>query len=496
MSNKDAKEYVSSLAKDMQVLRTSSESLGRTFAELGGTSNKLWTIVARLSSGTGFWKLQARVRSFSNMFELYYKAQDKALENTMETLDANQKLAKSYENVKIKHAAFSHSFKSLTEADKEVMRDDEVFSTYYSTFNDEALAYRKTAITYLEANDSFERQMKKRNKRMKKMSKIPFKHQSWGEILLGGEGSKRRGGLGSIGSGIGAAGRGLKAGFKDSVALNAYQKNIAPGLSKAKEKISGTYYKIATNKTILDMKAYVGNMRLTRKIRKLIPKLDMMAKSFLQVVVKALMGFMIYIPLIILVFMALKMAFNPVKKWATKNQKLFTDIKDQIIDLFYILKRFFKAVWDGDIVKVLKIWFFEVIPAVAKLLFSVGKVIAKALYVIVKEIMKALYSLAKAIVNGVTNWFGNKTGLFASGGIVNTPLQIVGEKGPELVSMPRGSRVYSNAESQRMSGGNTIHVHVNGRVGASDSEIRDIANKVAREINLRMNRTGTTGTGF
>jgi hypothetical protein len=43
-------------------------------------------------------------------------------------------------------------------------------------------------------------------------------------------------------------------------------------------------------------------------------------------------------------------------------------------------------------------------------------------------------------------------------------------------------------------GGSTIHVHVNGRVGASDAEIRDIANKVAREINLRMNRTAhTTG---
>jgi len=41
-------------------------------------------------------------------------------------------------------------------------------------------------------------------------------------------------------------------------------------------------------------------------------------------------------------------------------------------------------------------------------------------------------------------------------------------------------------------GGNTIHVHVNGRVGASDAEIRDIANKVAREINIRMNQTRST----
>jgi len=48
----------------------------------------------------------------------------------------------------------------------------------------------------------------------------------------------------------------------------------------------------------------------------------------------------------------------------------------------------------------------------------------------------------------------------------------------------------------RSSGGNTINVHVNGRVGASDAEIRDIANKVAREINLRMSRTGSGVNNF
>tara|TARA_B100001094_G_C18122367_1_gene767555 strand:- start:994 stop:1575 length:582 start_codon:yes stop_codon:yes gene_type:complete len=87
---------------------------------------------------------------------------------------------------------------------------------------------------------------------------------------------------------------------------------------------------------------------------------------------------------------------------------------------------------------------------------------------------------------------------FSTGGIVNSSMQLVGERGPELVSLPRGSRVHSNADSKRMggSGGNTINVHVNGRVGASDAEIRDIASKVAREINLRMSRTGSGVNNF
>ena len=88
---------------------------------------------------------------------------------------------------------------------------------------------------------------------------------------------------------------------------------------------------------------------------------------------------------------------------------------------------------------------------------------------------------------------------FSTGGIVNSNMQLVGERGAELVSLPRGSRVHSNADSKRMlssSGGNTINVHVNGRVGASDAEIRDIANKVAKEINLRMSRTGSGVNNF
>ena len=64
-----------------------------------------------------------------------------------------------------------------------------------------------------------------------------------------------------------------------------------------------------------------------------------------------------------------------------------------------------------------------------------------------------------------------------------------------MLNLPAGSRVHSNSASRGMVG-NTINVHVNGRVGASDAEIRDIANKVAREINMRMNRTTSAVSRF
>ena len=80
---------------------------------------------------------------------------------------------------------------------------------------------------------------------------------------------------------------------------------------------------------------------------------------------------------------------------------------------------------------------------------------------------------------------------FANGGITGSGWSLVGEKGPELVRLPAGSRVFSNADSQRM--GNNITVNVQGRVGASDAEVRDIANKIGRLVNSQINRNVTTG---
>ena len=127
------------------------------------------------------------------------------------------------------------------------------------------------------------------------------------------------------------------------------------------------------------------------------------------------------------------------------------------------------------------------VGVLAGYLVFIGSTIAALPYLIVAGI-------AGVIMLGLKNIIG-----FSTGGIVNSDMQIVGERGAELVSLPRGSRVHSNADSKRMlrsSGGNTINVHVNGRVGASDAEIRDIANKVAREINLRMSRTGSGVNNF
>lgn len=86
---------------------------------------------------------------------------------------------------------------------------------------------------------------------------------------------------------------------------------------------------------------------------------------------------------------------------------------------------------------------------------------------------------------------------FNTGGVSSGGMAIVGERGPELVNLPAGSRVRSNDTTKSMMGGsvtNNISVNVNGRLGASDGELRDIAKKIGRMVSTEINRTTSSST--
>lgn len=85
-------------------------------------------------------------------------------------------------------------------------------------------------------------------------------------------------------------------------------------------------------------------------------------------------------------------------------------------------------------------------------------------------------------------YIGEPIAMADGGFVANSGQYLVGERGPEIVNLKAGSNVTPNHKI-----GNTINVHVNGRVGASDTELRDIARKVGSMINREINRTTSTG---
>lgn len=95
-------------------------------------------------------------------------------------------------------------------------------------------------------------------------------------------------------------------------------------------------------------------------------------------------------------------------------------------------------------------------------------------------------------------WDENKSLIgLAAGGITAGNYNLVGEKGPELVKLPAGSRVYSNSQSKSMNtGGSTVinnHITINAR-DTSDAELRRIADKIGTMVNNKMNRTTSSRT--
>ena len=178
-----------------------------------------------------------------------------------------------------------------------------------------------------------------------------------------------------------------------------------------------------------------------------------------------------------------------------KNKKFFEKAWGYLSAILYDFYQIFKAVWDGEFLKVLDIYFTELLPNIfmflGNLVWGLGKV---------------LIGLVKAGFNAVIDYIVAKLftfkpdlsfipGLHTGGLIKKGGLAVVGERGPELVNLPTGARVHSNAQSQAMMG-QTINIHVNGRVGATDAEIKDIANKLSAEMNRRMNRTNRSVSAF
>jgi hypothetical protein len=101
------------------------------------------------------------------------------------------------------------------------------------------------------------------------------------------------------------------------------------------------------------------------------------------------------------------------------------------------------------------------------------------------------FVIATAIIGGVValiKFF--KKRFFADGGTTPTGMSIVGERGPEILSLPAGSRVHSNKASAKMMGGsvvNNFNITINAK-DTSKAEMRRIADEIGRQINQKINR--------
>ena len=483
---------LSQLEKDMQNLDSVMSGALQKFGELGKAGNKQWTLFARITSGSWLWRFQARLRALMNAVELYTDAQKKQNQEMLESLKLEGQLLKSGKRLR----------KGL-EFFKEVQAEDMLFG-----INPENLKK-------LEKNDLYQ-SLLGRNKGnvtaaitqgVKIYTDELQKHSTAVEIAEKG-----------ILKFYGEKAAGVMNNFKNAIDQMKPQdifnnfldvtkkvktmgvevvKDVAKGPLKLFGAIGDKYSKtLAPNKKSpfeglanIQMKSPLGKLQI--KFIKGAMAIPALLKRVLPLLGKMLMGFALYGILFITVVMLLVGFFR--KAWPAFSEIIskFKPIFELAFDgLMQILGGVFDlivAIWEGRWWDAMRAFFIGIIGGAIKLLTGLALGIMATL-------VSAAVAMSLAIIRGIAGIIKKFIPGYSKGGVTQGGLNIVGERGPELVKLPAGSRVMSNANSRGM-GGNTINVHVNGRVGASDAEIRDIANKVAREINIRMNRQGTTTMG-
>ena len=246
-------------------------------------------------------------------------------------------------------------------------------------------------------------------------------------------------------------------------------------------------------------------------------------------VLRGMFWFVILAPLIMKV---MRWAFKYIQNLTPAQRQKWANARDKVMEIMGAFKDLIVAIWEGRFWDALKIYFGGIIVPVLKGIWTILGMIKdwtfKKLgqlkdYIMSGQMADDIGKKVRGFASGkggetyrkmpkwmrfymehITVWgrlaqnkgFTPTTSLFASGGtMVNSGMALVGEGGPELVALPQGAKVHSNFASRGM-GGTVINVNVTGRVGASDMEIRDIANKVAKEINTHMNRTSSSTVRF
>lgn len=173
-----------------------------------------------------------------------------------------------------------------------------------------------------------------------------------------------------------------------------------------------------------------------------------------------------------------------------------------LVSLFYTAFDLFEGLINGD--------FNDILFTVGK--FIVGAILVKLLAALALNTLATIalplafitlfVAAIVAIIAKVKDTF--KLPFMADGGVSDGGLTVVGEKGAEIVNLPKGSRVHSNADSKKMLAGsqtnnssvfnNTVNVTINAK-DTSDAELRRIADQVGNMITNKINRS-VSSSGF
>jgi len=480
MSDKDADKFTNDLTIAINRLNQANQGLVKSFGEAGEGGNRLWNVVSRFSSGGTFWKLQNYLRGVSNIVQAFTKANEDNQKAVLNSMEANLGLA--------------DSLKTLQQQRTKLRNEDDnaLYRLFVQDLGDAELAKETADRFYTTQINALQKVAKKRGKQFRKslMPGIGQRFKEKSNLYF------QR--VGKYGMGSGKMERSNLIKSANFIA----EETFAP-LTKAFGKTKDFFFdKGPLGKLRKDgspdmrFKQNKENASGLKKMMAKMKKVDFIGKlgDFATTTIAAIGKFLMYGTLIVLgisvIAAIIKAGWPVLKKQFAGAFKFFKAAFMNVVGILLGVFNLFRAIFAGDVIGAIKIFFKDIVWNIVKLLGNLLAGLFKVMLGIITGLLAGIYNAT------IGRLIGKKIGEYSTGGVSRGGLAVVGERGPELVSLPRGARVQNNANSMgARAGGNSIHVHINGRVGASDAEIRDIANKVAREINIRMNRSGANRIG-
>ena len=439
----DAYESTTNLGKALGLIEAQTQGVATAFGD-AAESSKVWNIASRLLSGSGLWKLQNKIRAIGNVVFLYNKNLSGQAEAQRKALDAQADMGKTLQSL------------------ASDLQDAENFS---GGLYEQLLAFENL-------KNPLGGVLNEINAQEKATKKLQMAQEDLNQVMLKRADLEE---LGRVGSFLKDRGLG-----KD---VNMFKKIFS--MDAAASLAGGTKDKFrALGSKVLGVFSMVKPSNLIGAFK------NIGTGKFSQLIGISLLGFSAllgFAAIGTILFGLLYRSWPTIQKALETAAPQFRAALDNVINILTGLFVFFKALFQG---KFKKAFVEGLIPVLTNFLGLLKNILLG----VGKIILNLLYAGFRALFNKTLGKFSFIPKM-ARGGISSGGMTLVGENGPELVTLPSGARVHSNQASRGM-GGNVINVHVNGRVGASDAEIKDIANKVAREINLRMNRTGASAGRF
>lgn len=517
------------------------------YSDATSKAGKKWTIFARLVSGSPLWRLQNKVRAFVDILGQIEqasvqnaKAAQEQNQRVIDQVQAYQTLAPELEKLnklKEKDARYALRFAPENKEIREAIKG--------------TLAYNKAILEGISADEAYAKGLDELIKKGKQQTEVFKQAQSVAKFnrdLQTKEGRQNiRGALRSkrkeLGAGKtidkfkgmprGAPVIGLTAATFSSI-YDVFKPNIKMSFSleKMKEKIA---------KKSLKMQMGLANFAKSAR-----PVINYLFKVLIMAML-GIVGFLILAKFIKdsleilheigvldeimsigkLVLENVMLIFSMIGALLTGDVYTFLDYALEFVDNLLLIGIGLLKVIIGTAIGLAISVFYTVVDGLHRLISgddpafrkAVFKVVKKALFIflaayVVKQIaiqmltVAAIYAMPLLIAVAIGAVMAaiirkalgplKKLPFFASGGVSSGGMAVVGEGGPELVSLPAGARVHSNAQSKNMMKSNTVNNHVNVTINAkdtSDAELRRIADQVGNMITNKINRS-VSSSGF